>query len=360
MQFEAYDPEYAEVYGVPFSFIPCSGSNPEPKPPAHITHVRALENRLACEITFPRLLGYRYDIPSEQLSVEFGTEARMVLSTQNRPTKTEMASILGEGDLHTLDALKERREQEIDFRLASLVLERFLRDGDGNSRPWLFPQLLRIARDWRLSCVVYKDNTFPQMLLLVEFAQEASEHIYRSIAATHSEQKLLRPILRPYDPLGSTRYVDFDTVLPTWTTDAAKCHVSHVVADTGTWEQKVAQSLEEMPEVICYVKNQNLGFFIPYTINGEEHDYEPDFITHIKVRDEILNLVIEVSGRKKKEKAIKTATARNLWVPAVNNHGGFGKWAFLEVTDPWDVKNTIQKFIQGERVDGIQPLLRED
>jgi type III restriction enzyme len=360
VQFEAYDPEYAEVYGVPFSFIPCSGSNPEPKPPAHVTHVRALENRLACEIAFPRLLGYRYDIPSEQLSVEFGTEARMVLSTQNLPTKTEMASILGEGDLHTLDALKERREQEIDFRLASLVLERFLQDGDGNSRPWLFPQLLRIARDWRLSCVVYKDNTFPQMLLLVEFAQEASEHIYRSIAATHSEQKLLRPILRPYDPLGSTRYVDFDTVLPTWTTDPAKCHISHVVADTGTWEQKVAQSLEEMPEVICYVKNQNLGFFIPYTINGEEHDYEPDFIAHIKVRDEVLNLIIEVSGREKKEKAIKTATARNLWVPAVNNHGGFGKWAFLEVTDPWDVKNTIQKFLEGDRVDGIQPLLRED
>ena len=358
--FEAYDPEYAEVYGVPFSFIPCSGSNPEPKPPAHVTHVRALESRMACEITFPHLLGYRYDIQTEQLTADFGKEARMVLSTQNLPTKTEMASILGEGNVHTLDALKSYREQEIDFRLASLVLEKFLRDDEGNNRPWLFPQLLRISRDWRQFCVVYKDNTFPQMLLLVEFAQEASEHIYRCIAATHSEQKLLRPILRPYDPLGSTRYVDFDTVLPTWTTDPAKCHVSHVVADTGTWEQKVAQSLEEMAEVICYVKNQNLGFFIPYTINGEEHDYEPDFISHINVGGESLNLIIEVSGREKKEKAIKTATARNLWVPAVNNHGGFGKWAFLEVTDPWDVKNTIQKYIQGERVDGIQPLLRED
>jgi hypothetical protein len=34
--------------------------------------------------------------------------------------------------------------------------------------------------------------------------------------------------------------------------------------------------------------------------------------------------------------------ARPQWVPAVNNHGGFGRWAFVEVTDPWDAKNTIR------------------
>jgi len=348
VEFEAYQPEYAEVYGVPFSFIPCSGSNPEPRPPARITHVRALESRQASEITFPRVIGYRYDIQSERLSAAFGKEAQMVLSTQDLPTKTEMASILGEKQLHTLDTLKEKRVQEIDFRLASLILEKFFRDDEGNSRHWLYPQLLRIAREWRETCVMLKDNTFPQLLLLAELGHEAAEHIYRSIVATQSEQKLLRPIMRPYDPIGSTRYVDFDTVLPTWSTDPAKCHVSHVVADTGAWEQKVAQSLEEMPEVVSYVKNQNLGFYIPYTLDGEEHDYEPDFIVRIQTEDEPLNLIIEVSGRIKKEKEAKTATARNLWVPAVNNHGGFGQWVFLEVTDPWDVKNIIRRFLNDE------------
>lgn len=358
VEFDAYDPEYAEVYGVPFSFIPCSGSNPEPKPPAHVTHVRALESRESCEITFPRVIGYRYDIQSEKLSAEFGKEAQMVLSTQSLPTKTEMASILGEGKLDTLYGLKDHREQEIDFLLASRVLEKFFRDDDGNSRPWLFPQLLKICRKWRETCVTCKDNAFPQMLLLAELAHEAAEHIYRSIAATHSEQKMLRPVLRPYDPIGSTRYVDFDTVLPTWTTDPAKCHVSHVVADTGTWEQKVAQSLEEMAEVLCYVKNQNMGFLIPYTINGEEHDYEPDFIVRIATEGEPLNLILEVSGREKKEKAAKTATARNLWVLAINNLGIYGQWAFLEVTDPWNAQNTIRSFLNREKVDGIEPLLR--
>jgi type III restriction enzyme len=305
------------------------------------------------------VIGYRYDIQSEKLSAEFGREAQMVLSTQSLPTKTEMASILGEGKLDTLYGLKDHREQEIDFLLASRVLEKFFRDDDGNSRTWLFPQLLKICRQWRETCVSCKDNAFPQMLLLAELAHEAAEHIYRSIAATHSEQKMLRPVLRPYDPVGSTRYVDFDTVLPTWTTDPVKCHVSHVVADTGTWEQKVAQSLEEMPEVLCYVKNQNMGFLIPYTINGEEHDYEPDFIVRIATGGKPLNLILEVSGREKKEKAAKTATARTLWVPAVNNLGNYGQWAFLEVTDPWDVKNIICSFINRGNENSTPALFQE-
>ena len=57
--------------------------------------------------------------------------------------------------------------------------------------------------------------------------------------------------------------------------------------------------------------------------------------------DDLLNLVLEVSGQARKDKAAKVATARTLWVPAINNHGGFGRWAFLEISDPWNVKSII-------------------
>ena len=58
------------------------------------------------------------------------------------------------------------------------------------------------------------------------------------------------------------------------------------------------------------------------------------------------NLLVEVTGEKKKDKAAKVATARTLWVPAINNHGGFGRWAVIEVADPWDAKNTIRASLQ--------------
>ena len=215
-----FEPEYAEVYGVPFSFIPSAGSAVDPKPGPMPTRVRALEERIACEITFPRVVGYRYELPSEQLSASFTAESKLALSTSELPVKTEMASIIGEAEMHTLYGLKDRREQEIDFRLASLVLEKYFRDHDGNPKPWLFPQLLRIVRRWRQECLTCKDNTFPQMLLMTELAHDAADRIYRAIVASTPDLKTLLPILRPYDTIGSTRYVDFDTTRPVYRTDA--------------------------------------------------------------------------------------------------------------------------------------------
>ena len=57
-------------------------------------------------------------------------------------------------------------------------------------------------------------------------------------------------------------------------------------------------------------------------------------------------MIIEVSGESRKDKATKTFTTRNFWIPAINNHGGFGKWAFLEISDPWDAKNIIRTELQ--------------
>ncbi len=343
-----FDPEYAEVYGVPFSFIPCSGATPDPKPGPLPTRVRALESRVSCEITFPRLLGYRYDVGDELLSANFTPDSKLTLSTADLPTRVENAPIVGESSIHTLDDLKRRRPNEVAFLLAKLTLEKYFRDDEGNDKPWLFPQLLDIAKRWLAECVTLKDNTFRQLLLLIEFAHDAADRIYKAIVASTDGNAALKPILRPYDAIGSTRYVDFDTTRPVYATKSDKCHIGYVVADTDSWEQKMAQSLEDMPEVIRYVKNQNLGFAIPYTLNGEEHQYIPDFIVCIDDGhgpDDLLNLIIEVTGEKKKEKAAKVATARTLWVPAINNHGGLGRWAFVEVDDPWDGQNAIRKGI---------------
>ena len=340
-----FEPEYAEVYGVPFSFIPCSGSTKEPKPGPLPTRVRALESRVACEITFPRLLGYRYDIAGEHLTATFTEDSKFSISTADIPTTVENAPIVGESSIHTLDDLKRHRPNEVSFLLAKLTLEKYFRDDDGNDKPWLFPQLLAIAKRWITDCVTFKDNTFPQLLLLIEFAHDASDRIYKAIVASTIGTHALKPILRPYDAIGSTRHVDFDTTRPVYATRDDKCHLSHVVADTDSWEQKLAQVLEDMKEVVRYVKNHNLGFNIPYVLNGDEKNYIPDFIACIDDgygTNNLLNLLIEVTGEKKKDKAAKVATARTLWVPAVNNHGGYGRWGFIEIADPWDAKNLIR------------------
>lgn len=266
------------------------------------------------------------------------------------PSRTEIAPIVGQHNIHTLDDLKRHRPNEVAFRLAKLVLERYFRDPDGHDRPWFFPQLLAIAKHWIAECVTLKDNTFVQMLWLETFANDAAAKIYQAVVEGSASTPVLKPVLRPYDPLGSTRYVDFDTTRPTYLTHYEKCHISHVALDSS-WEATLAERLEAMPEVVRYVKNQALGFTIPYLFNGEQRHYVPDYIVCLADGHgptDLLNLIVEVTGERKKDKAAKVETARTLWMPAVNGQGGLGRWAFLEITDPWDATNTIRSFVRND------------
>ena len=295
-----FDPEYAEVFGVPFSFIPCAGSSAsqEKKAPAlKPGRVKALPERLTerpwLEITYPRVNGYHHELPPTRLEAVFVEESRLVLSTQDIPTR--------------VNELKKRREQEVAFTLARLVLERFFQAGV--VQVWLFPQVLAIVRRWLAEGAIYKDDTFPQLLLFPPKAAEAAEKISRAIVATGGGGKRLRAEVQRYDPIGTTAEVAFDTTKRTWQTSSAKCHINLVPCDSN-WEAEFVQTLESMSEVKAYAKNQNLGFKVPYTYEGQPHHYVPDYLLRIDDGrgDNLLNLVVEISGREGKPKEAKIRT----------------------------------------------------
>jgi type III restriction enzyme len=251
--FTGFEAEYAEIYGVPFSFIPCAGSAKEPRLGPAPTRVKALPERSGSGIRFPRVLGYRYELTGDRISARFTPDSQVILSPEEVPTSVEVAGVIGPYEIHTLDYLKRIRPQQVQFLLAKLVLEKYYRPEDGETpKAWLFPQLVQIARQWYEQCVDCKDDAFPQLLYFAQFAHNAADRIYRSIAAAEEGAPNLKPILAPYEWERTTDHVDFDTTRPVYAT-REKCHVSHIVCDTGSWEQKVAQSLEEMDEVRAYV-----------------------------------------------------------------------------------------------------------
>ena len=337
------EPEYAEVYGVPFSFIPTSGSATPPRTPPKMTRVRALPERVACEIRFPRIVGYRFELEGERLGWNFTEEHRLVLSTEHVPTETEVAGIVGEHELHTLDDLKAKREQAVAYTIARELASRHFSD-----RPWLFPQLVGATRAWMASSLVLRDHVFPQLLLLHQHASDAVERIMRGIVSAERGAPRLLAIPAPYDPEGSTASVDFDTAKPVMVTDSAKCHVEYMPADSN-WEHVLASRLEGMPEVHAYVKNQGLGFTIPYTIDAEERRYVPDFVVRIDDGhgEDLLSLVVEVTGQVRPDKVERVATARTQWVPGVNALGRFGRWDFIEINDPWNAETAIRTHLAG-------------
>src|SRR5262249_6565446 len=151
----------------------------------------------------------------------------------------------------------------------------------------------------------------------------------------------VRAVLQPYDTVGTSSIVSFDSRRSRFQTDPVKCHVNFVVWDSD-WERHFAQRLEELDVVKAYVKNEHLGVKIPYTHEGKPRHYYPDYLVRVddgRGADDLLTLIVEVSGQELDDKQAKVDTARSLWVPAVNAERRFGRWAFLEITDPLSAKS---------------------
>lgn len=342
-----FDAEYAEVYGVPFSFLRASSPSTPHRLPRIPTHVEALAERSDAEFRFPNVIGYRYELNDQPLQAKFGVDSYMVLSSANVPTFTESAPLIGKSEVHTLEELYERREKEVVFLLAKYVLEQNFTDDAGEPKVWYFPQILRIVQAWiDYPYVEMKDGCRIQLLLLTENAYAAAEKIYRSIVAGTGAKDQLRLIVNPNAPVGSSANIDFETTKKVYRTSPRKCQVNYVVMDSD-WEAKMVQSLEMMPEVLAYVKNEGMNLQIPYTLEGHEHNYIPDFIVRIDMGGgERLNLIVEVTGIHDTKKEAKADTMRSLWIPGVNALETFGKWEYIEILDPWDAMTSIRRALR--------------
>jgi type III restriction enzyme len=338
-------PEYAEVLGVPFTFV-ASKADDQPTPPPKPTRVMALEERSEQEIRFPRVAGYRVVLPNERLRPEFTDDSRMRVTANDAPQTTDLEAVVGEGERLTLDRLKAHREQEVQFHVAAHALKTRFKDGDDQPKWHLFPQVLRITKAW-FRDYLETPGALVQYLLWQPLADRAADQIYSACVPNAAGEEALRPILDAYNRDGSTRHVGFMTSKAELVeTRADKCQINYVVYDEE-WEAAFVQAVQDMPEVLAYAKNHNLGFEIPYVMDGAERKYRPDFIVRWNDGDpaDPLNIVVEIKGFRGFDAQRKADTAQRFWCQAVNNHGGFGRWAFLEIRDPHGVADTLRRFV---------------
>ncbi len=350
-----FEPEYANVYGIPFQFISSDRPVVDPLPPKPSIEVRALEGREHLRITFPKLAGYRVELPDEDMWIDLDDAPVFEIGPNTVPTWVEMGGVVGSRELEEGDQT-QYRAQQIAFALAKRILdEQFTAAND--KRPWLFPQLVRVCKEWIDQRVVIKGNyNLGHLMTITEARVLAAEQVWNAITRQEgSRRERLRPMINRFDPEGSTGTVDFVTRKRVVTTE--KSEVSHVTLDGkdgNTWEERLATELDLNTNVYSYVKNDHLGFAIPYVHKGRSHSYVPDFLVRLTKRDESdvdRTLIIEVSGSQKHAHSPgspeqKATTARDSWCVAVNNHGGFGHWGYIEMKDPNRFKVLIAEAIQ--------------
>ena len=329
-----FDVEYADIMGIPFDFAK-SPQKTKPTKPKQITRVHAIKERAGLEIIFPRVSGYRRDLPSERLDAKFTDDSRLFITPADiGPTSVVMEGIVGAGVTITPQVLERLRHSAISYNLAKHLLYTSFRDEDGFAKQHLFPQIQRLARRWLDEGYLVTQGVPVGAILYQDQLARAADKINLAIRPPDEEARILA-VLDPYNPKGSTRFVNFITSKPCWKTGAQppKSQISHVVLDSS-WEEQLALTLENHPRVLAYAKNQALGFDIPYLDAGVTRRYLPDFLVRLDVDgDEPINLILEVKGLRDETDRAKAQTTRELWVPGVNALGGFGRWAFAEFRD---------------------------
>ena len=344
--------EYADILGIPFDFAtePVSVVKQPPKP---VTRVFAVRERERLSIRFPRVAGYRHDIPPDRMTASFGADSKLVVDPQLvGPCTVRLEGLVGEGVDISPEALDDMRPNTVAMHLTKKLAELYFREGDQPPPYYLYNQLQPITRRWIRECLVLKGGTKTGMLTYAEIAERAAALIHAGIVhETGKGAPIVKAMLDPYNPAGSADHVAFITSKQNlWTTAADKCHINYVVCDSD-WEAEFCRVVERHPATLAYVKNQGLGFEVPYLKKdgGETRRYVPDFIVTLddgRGPDDPVNLVVEIKGFRDGDAQIKAETMRALWVPGVNNLGTFGRWAFGELRDPFDMEADFGRLME--------------
>ncbi len=341
--------EYADIMGIDGLNFADQGKPAPPQKPRPIVHVHAVSpERDTLEISFPRVEGYRADFPKERIDVDLSRMEPYVLTTETvSATKVQMSGIIGARHEINLEYLDDRRLSTIAFHIANYWVSSKLRDPNGEPKTHLFPHAKRIVLQWLKSDrLVCKDGTKRAQLLYRQLTDEVCDLLMGALVDQPDGKAIIRATLDPFAPEGSTSDVNFTTSKDTRHKPRSdRSHVNWIVTDSE-WEAKLAQILDEHPDVLAYTKNHNLGFEVPYNMEGEARRYLPDFLIRLKSQeDQPATLVIEVKGFRGHDAMLKAETMRNKWIPAVNRLERFGRWGFAELRSIHDFREDLDRAI---------------
>ncbi len=338
-----FNVEYADVFGVPFDFTAKPVIAP-PAPPRETVQVKAMRpERDALEIRFPRVEGYRVELPEERLTANFNDDSILELNPDLvGPSITRNAGIIGQGVDLNLEHLDDLRPSTLVFQITQRLLYTKWRDPGEEPKLHLFGQLKRITKQWLDTCLVCQGGTYPGLLMYQELADMACNRITAGITRALEGQRPIKALLDPYNPTGSTAHVRFNTSRPhRWETSPQRCHINWVVLDSD-WEGEFCRVAEAHPKVKAYVKNHNLGLEVPYRYGSETRRYWPDFIVLVddgRGPKDLLHLVVEIKGYRREDAKEKKSTMETYWVPGVNNLKQYGRWAFAEFGDIYRIES---------------------
>ena len=328
-----FNPEYVNIFGIPFSFIPqeeTEGGNPLPPSPKQPVFPDPEKEKH--KITWPNV--ERIDIElNPQLKVDFDQVQPLKISELRKIAELapEINGQLDYEKIKTIDL--EKLIQEKDVRIQKLLYTVSANIYDQINLEWkkkirkelAFSQLLSIAEDFlnsdkfQIEPHSFQEDDTRRKIAIIMGMEQIVRKLFSAITYQNAEK--LVPVYK------NPKYRSTKEA-PHWRTGKKtdtfkKTHLNRCVVDSA-YELAHARELNKNPHVLAWAKNDHLGFEVQYVHNGVLFSYTPDFIACLSDKS---HLILEVKGKKKPKDESKWDRMK-LWVKAVQQDKGNGRWHF--------------------------------
>ncbi len=344
-----FEPEYVNVFGVPFRFLLLEGGQnddePPPPPPEPKTAIEPVPEKAEFEISWPNVIRIDHSY-QPRLALDWDRLPPLEIDASQTASLAELAPVVdGEPDVTKIKAIDlkklrgERRTQTIIFETAAEVYDQLQANWKGR-REFLLAQVVKLVEQFirrpgtlRIHPALFQRDEFKRDLAITLNMTKVVRHLWEAIRDAGTEKRI--PVFDQDQPVRST------ADMRTWYTSrpveyTQRTHINYCVVDS-TWESSDSFALDHADEVAAWVKNDHLGFEVFYVYQGVVRKYRPDFLVRLMSGD---MLVLETKGRdrdseqnKEKRKALEE------WVAAVNDHGGFGRWCCAVAKRPGDIQD---------------------
>lgn len=344
-----FDPEYVNIFGVPFTFLPHEDTEGViPPPPTPKIPIEPVAKKKQFEIVWPNVIRIDH-VYTPELKLDVTKVNPLQIDAYKTATLAELAPVIeGKPDVSKLSRIQldelanKFRMQRIVFETAAEIYEQIKPSWKGQ-REYLLAQVIRIVESFMNSDKIeiipplFGEDDINRRLVLTLNMRKVMQHIWQEIRFENTES--IVPIFDQDNPIRSTGD------MRTWYTSkpcevALKSHINLCVFDSK-WEASEAFELDRNENVVAWAKNDHLGFEIAYVFEGIVHKYRPDFLIRLKNGS---HLVLETKGQDTQKDKTKREFLDE-WVKAVNSHGGFGKWAWAVSTNPKDVEGIILRTV---------------
>ncbi|HOR77591.1 MAG TPA: DEAD/DEAH box helicase family protein [Anaerolineaceae bacterium] len=340
-----FEPEYVNIFGVPFTFLPHEGGEDGPPPPPQPKiAVEPDPTKAEFEILWPNVV--RIDrVYQPELTLDWFKARTLHLDAARTAKIAELAPILeGKPDVTKINRIelerlaREFRTQRIIFETARDVFDQMKQTWLG-SREVLLAQLVQIVEQFIRSDRIaifpplfYQDELLRRLIITLNMSRVV-QHVLESVRQQNTER--LTPVFDRDHPIRST------SEMRTWYTSkpcerTRKSHINVCVYDS-TWEASDAFVLDESENVAAWAKNDHLNFEVLYVYRGVVRKYRPDFLVRITNGE---MLVLETKGQDTEQDRVKRHYLDE-WVEAVNAHGGFGRWRWAVANNPGEIRDIL-------------------